>query len=48
MGDFDLVVIKIDSNGNLEWTRLFGDADLDQGYSITETTDGGIVVSGKK
>lgn len=47
MGNFDLVVMKVDSDGNLEWTRLFGDADLDQGYSITETTDGGIVVSGK-
>lgn len=46
-GNFDLVVIKVDSDGNLEWTRLFGDEGLDQGYSITETTDGGIVVSGK-
>lgn len=47
MGNFDLAVVKVDSNGNLEWTRLFGGAKLEQGYSIVETTDGGIVVSGK-
>jgi hypothetical protein len=46
-GDDDLVVIKVDADGNREWVRLFGDTELDQGYSITETADGGIVVSGK-
>ena len=46
-GNYDLAVIKVDAGGNREWIRLFGDADLDQGYSITETTDGGIVLSGK-
>lgn len=45
--DFDLMIIKVGSDGNKEWARLFGDAELNQGYSITSTTDGGIVVSGK-
>lgn len=45
--NFDLFVIKVGPDGNKEWARLFGDAELNQGYSITSTTDGGIVVSGK-
>ncbi len=46
-GDFDQFVIKVGADGNKEWARLFGDSELNQGYSITSTTDGGIVVSGK-
>lgn len=46
-GDFDLYVIKVGADGNKEWALLFGDEEFHQGYSITSTTDGGIVVSGK-
>ncbi len=45
--DVDLFVIKVGTDGFKEWSRLFGDKNLNHGYSITNTMDGGIVVSGK-
>lgn len=46
-GDFDIFVIKLNNEGKVEWIRVFGDIEFNQGYSITETMDGGIVLSGK-
>lgn len=47
IGDFDIFVVKLSRSGDIEWIRVFGESELDQGYSVTETSDGGIVISGK-
>lgn len=43
----DIWVIKIDSSGNLLWQNSFGGSNGDNGYSITQTSDGGYAVTGQ-
>ena len=45
-GDFDGWVVKLDSNGNGEWSRNFGGTDWDEFYSVQETSDGGYILAG--
>ncbi len=46
IGGWDAYVVKLDSNGNLQWTRAIGGSGNDYGPCITHTTDGEIVVAG--
>jgi uncharacterized repeat protein (TIGR02543 family)/uncharacterized delta-60 repeat protein len=46
-GDFDISVIKLDSNGVIEWQRTYGGIDYDSGRSIHQTSDGGYIVTGQ-
>ena len=40
-------VIKTDEAGNLEWTRMFGDANLhDRGLTVIESDDGEFLIGG--
>jgi len=43
-GDFGILLIKTDANGNEEWNRTF--FDFDGGYSVKQTTDGGFIIIG--
>jgi hypothetical protein len=45
-GRADIYLIKTDADGNVDWTRTFGDTNIDCGYSISSTIDGGYVISG--
>lgn len=43
----DLILAKFDSAGNHLWTRTLGGTSDDRGYSATEASDGGLVVTGQ-
>jgi len=45
-GDFDLWLVKTDSLGNQQWSKTFGGIWEDWGYSITKTSDGGLILAG--
>jgi uncharacterized delta-60 repeat protein len=45
-GNNDVYVIKLNSFGNLQWTKTIGGANADQGNSIHQTTDTGYVITG--
>ncbi|MCX6842355.1 MAG: T9SS type A sorting domain-containing protein [candidate division WOR-3 bacterium] len=45
-GSYDAWLIKTDSAGDTLWTRTFGGAGDDRGYSVQQTADGGFVMAG--
>ena len=45
-GLYDSWILKITSNGNLQWQKSYGGTGHDYGYSILQTTDGGYIFSG--
>jgi hypothetical protein len=42
----DVWLIKTDSNGDIMWTRTYGDSERDGGRSVALTADGGYVITG--
>ncbi len=50
-GDYDVYVVKVNSNGDVAWSKTYGltgtGADNDIGYSIQQTSDGGYIISGE-
>jgi len=42
----DVWVVRLDYNGNLVWQKCLGGSSIEQGYSITETQDGGYALCG--
>jgi hypothetical protein len=45
-GGDDVYLIKTDARGDTMWTRTFGGADDDFGYSVRQTADGGYIIAG--
>lgn len=46
-GDFDMWVIKINSNGDIEWQNSIGGNNFDDLHSIELTPDGGYIACGE-
>ncbi len=42
----DLMVIRLEENGDEAWTKLYGTANYEESYDILVTSDGGILLSG--
>lgn len=42
----DVYLLKIDANGNEQWTKVFGGKYVDVGYSVQQTSDGGYIIVG--
>jgi hypothetical protein len=46
IGDYDVYVVKLNSSGNIQWTRVIQGFYNEEARSIIQTTDGGYVVAG--
>jgi hypothetical protein len=42
----DFYLLKIDGNGDLDWTKTIGGTNEDVAYSVQQTSDGGYIISG--
>ncbi|MGD1847045.1 MAG: T9SS type A sorting domain-containing protein [Salibacteraceae bacterium] len=45
-GGYDMYLIKLDSNGTLEWDRTYGGSNWDFATSVVQTPDNGFLVVG--
>jgi len=45
-GEWDVYVVKLDANGNLQWTKTIGGPESEEGYSLIQTSDGGYAIAG--
>jgi hypothetical protein len=45
-GKEDVYVVRVDSHGSLLWSRTYGGAESDEGWSIRSTYDGGYIIGG--
>jgi len=42
----DVYLVKTDANGDTLWTRFYGGWDMEHGWSVQQTSDGGYIVAG--
>ena len=45
-GEYDVYLIKTDTNGDTLWTKTYGDNGSEYGYSVNQTADGGYIITG--
>ncbi|HXP51439.1 MAG TPA: hypothetical protein VN922_15895, partial [Bacteroidia bacterium] len=46
-GGYDAYLVKVDSNGNVQWQKTYGGSDWDFAYSVKQISDGGFVLCGQ-
>jgi hypothetical protein len=45
-GGYDVYFVKTDASGNQLWQKTYGGIGNEEGYSVTQTSDGGYVIAG--
>jgi hypothetical protein len=45
-GGRDILLIKTDANGDVQWAKTYGGTNDDFAYSVQQTSDGGYIVAG--
>jgi hypothetical protein len=45
-GGKDVYLVKLDANGNLQWTKTIGGKGWEAGFSLIQTSDGGYAIAG--
>ena len=45
-GGSDLMLLKLDANGDIQWQKAYGGNRNDEANSVRQTTDGGFIVVG--
>jgi hypothetical protein len=45
-GDNDVLLVKTDVYGNMEWNKTYGTADFEGAYSLVQVSDGGYTLAG--
>ncbi len=46
-GSYDSYLMKLDINGNVLWTKVYGGTNWDSGFSFRQTSDNGFIVLGQ-
>ena len=45
-GNYDIWIIKTDSQGEIEWEKIYGTTDVEIVFSVLQTFDGGYIFAG--
>jgi hypothetical protein len=45
-GEYDVLLIKINAFGNIQWAKAYGGINDDYAFSVQQTSDGGYIVAG--
>lgn len=46
-GSYDMNLLKLDNEGNLQWSQVYGGQNNDMGYAALESSDQGYVIAGQ-
>jgi hypothetical protein len=45
-GRDNIILIKTDANGNLQWAKTYGGPENDRAFAVQQTSDGGYILAG--